>query len=285
MLDNVDILVFDIQDIGARFYTYISTLLNSMEAAAFAGKEFVILDRPNPIRGDLVEGPVLQPGLERFVGCATIPLRHGMTVGELALMFNDERQLGLKLMIVPCTGWKRSMDADTAKIPWVNPSPNMRTLTAAYLYPGNGLPEFTNISVGRGTETPFEWVGAPWIDAEKFLAALTANAAAAKLEGVQFEQCEFTPSDSKYKGEKCFGAKFILQNRETFRPVRFGMVLLTTLRQLYPDKWETKNLGTLLLQEKTEQMILQGKPITEIEADWKPELDRFLKRRERYLLY
>ncbi|MDR0870189.1 MAG: DUF1343 domain-containing protein [Planctomycetaceae bacterium] len=285
MLDNVDVLVFDIQDIGARFYTYITTLLNAMESAAFAGKEFVVLDRPNPIRGDRVEGPVLKAGLERFVGCHLIPVQHGMTVGELALMFNEERKLGLNLTVVPCTNWKRSMDLDETKIPWVNPSPNMKSLTAAYFYPGNGLPEFTNLSVGRGTDIPFEWVGTPWIDKEKFAAALTANAAAAKLEGIKFEPCEFTPPDRQYKGEKCFGAKFVLENRKTFRPVRFGVVLMTTLRQLYPDKWDVKNLDTLLLRDKTKQMILDNKPVAEIEADWQPELDRFMKRREAYLLY
>ncbi|MDR2704158.1 MAG: DUF1343 domain-containing protein [Planctomycetaceae bacterium] len=281
MLENIDILVFDIQDIGTRFYTYISTMLYCMEAAAMQKIPFVILDRPNPIRGDRVEGSMLDAGNECFVACFRLPVRHGMTVGELALMMNDKRRLELNLHIVPCNGWTRNMDFTATSLTWVNPSPNMRSLTEEYLYPGIGLLEFTNLSVGRGTETPFEIIGAPYIDGEELVTELKKQ----NIPEIQFESCRFTPKTSIFANTECGGIRFRLGNPETFQPVRFGVLLATTLHKLYPDKWETKNLDTLLLHRQTRQMILEGKPISEIEAVWQPELNQFLEDRKPFLLY
>ncbi|MDR0611494.1 MAG: DUF1343 domain-containing protein [Planctomycetaceae bacterium] len=281
MLKDIDVLVFDIQDIGTRFYTYISTMLNSMEAAAMRKIPFVVLDRPNPIRGDRVEGPMLDAGCECFVACFRLPVRHGMTVGELALMMNDKRRLELDLHIVPCNGWTRNMDFTATSLTWVNPSPNMRSLTGEYLYPGIGLLEFTNLSVGRGTETPFEIIGAPYIDGKELATELEKL----RIPEIQFESCFFTPKTSVFANTECGGVRFRLDNFETFQPVRFGVLLATALHKLYPDQWKTKNLDTLLLHRPTQQMILEGKPISEIEALWQPELNQFLENRKPFLLY
>lgn len=285
MLKNVDILVFDIQDIGTRFYTYIATMLGGMESAAMKGIPFVVLDRPNPIGGEATEGPLLDPGLECLVGCFQIPIRHGMTVGELALMMNVQRRLGLELRIVPCSGWKRGMNFDATALPWVNPSPNMRSLTEAFLYPGVGLWEFTNLSVGRGTPTPFELLGAPWIDENRFVAELRKTAESAGLEGVRFEPIRFTPDASKFKDESCGGVRLILDDSRKLDSVRLGLVLATTLRSLYPDNWNIEKLNTLLLYQKAYDMILDGKSVSEIEAGWTEGLGRFNETRKSFLLY
>ncbi|MCL2347358.1 MAG: DUF1343 domain-containing protein [Planctomycetaceae bacterium] len=291
MLDNVDVLVFDIQDIGSRFYTYTSTMALGMEAAADKRIPFVVLDRPNPIRGDRVEGPILQAGRESFIAHHIMPVQHGMTIGEIAVMIAVERRFDVDLTVVPCVGWKRSQDYAATKLPWINPSPNMKTLPGAYFYPGLGLLEFTNLAVGRGTDTPFELFGAPWItddkgnSAEKLARALTEAAKEAKLEGVRFEPTRFTPPYREFKDIPCDGIRLILEDPEKLHSVRMGMVIATTLHKLYPDSWQTKNLNTLLLRDRTRDMILEGKSVAEIEADWMPEFERFLKRRELYLLY
>jgi uncharacterized protein YbbC (DUF1343 family)/CubicO group peptidase (beta-lactamase class C family) len=281
MLADIDVLVFDIQDIGTRFYTYISTMLHCMEAAAMRKIPFVLLDRPNPIRGDKVEGPMLEPGNECFVACFRLPVRHGMTVGELALMMNDKRRLELDLHIVPCSGWTRNTDFAATSLTWINPSPNMRSLTEEYLYPGIGLLEFTNLSVGRGTETPFEIIGAPYIDGKELVTELEKL----KIPAIQFESCRFTPKTSVFANTECGGVRIRLDNPESFQPVRLGVLLAITLHKLYPDKWETKNLDTLLLHRQTWQMILEGNPISQIEAVWQPELNQFLEDRKPFLLY
>ncbi|MDR2441556.1 MAG: DUF1343 domain-containing protein, partial [Planctomycetaceae bacterium] len=249
MLSDIDILVFDIQDIGTRFYTYISTMLGGMEAAAIRKIPFVVLDRPNPIRGDIVEGPMFDSGNERFTACFRLPVRHGMTVGELALMINDRRRLELDLHIVPCYGWTRNDDFAATSLTWINPSPNMRSLTAAYLYPGIGLLEFTNLSVGRGTDTPFEIIGAPYIDGNELVMELKKW----KTSGIQFESCSFTPATNKFEKIECNGIRFCVNNPESFQPVRFGVLLAITLHKLYPDQWEIKNIDTLLLHQQTRQ--------------------------------
>lgn len=259
MLENVDILLFDMQDIGARFYTYTSTMGAAMESAAEKGIPFMVLDRPNPIRGDRFEGFLTQPGAETFVGWHRIPIRHGLTLGELALLFAVDRRLDVDLIVVPTSLWKRDMDFVATALPWVNPSPNMRSLTAAYLYPGIGLWEFTNLSVGRGTETPFEHIGAPWIDSEKLLAALKINAEKANLQGVRFEATQFTPDASKFANEKCQGIRFVLDDAATLNSVTLGLVLAHTLRSECPENWETKNINTLLLSDEVKDDILAGK--------------------------
>ena len=281
MLSNVDTIVFDIQDIGTRFYTYISTMGNAMKAAATHGKRFVVLDRPNPIGGITVSGPVLDSGTESFVGYHPIALRHGMTVGELAQMLNDELKLDLDLKIIRCKGWQRDQYFDQTNLRWTNPSPNMRSLTQAILYPGIGMLETTNVSVGRGTDTPFEVFGAPWIDERALSRALNETG----LASVRFIPIRYTPSASKYKGESCGGVNIVITNRQTIKPVRIGIAIACCLRKMYPKKWETQSLNRLLSNKRTHEAIIGGKRWSEIELDWQADLEKFKQRRAKYLLY
>ncbi|MFM1902155.1 MAG: Esterase EstB [Planctomycetota bacterium] len=254
MLADIDTLVFDIQDIGTRFYTYISTMLEAMKAASEHGIRFVVLDRPNPINGRDVAGPVVDAGSESFVGCHPIPLRHGMTVGELARMFRGELDLDLDLVVVPCEGWRRRDAFDATGLEWVNPSPNMRSLTEAFLYPGIGLLEFTNLSVGRGTDTPFEVVGAPWLDGRRLAAALSAR----RIPGVAFVPIRFTPTASRFSGEPCGGVNILITDRDQFDPIRTGLEIAVALRRVHRDEWQPDRLGTLLLDGETLDAILRG---------------------------
>ncbi len=281
MLKGIDTLVFDIQDIGTRFYTYISTMGNAMRAAAKHDVQFVVLDRPNPVGGIDVQGPVLDAGSESFVGYHTLPVRHGMTAGELATMFNAEFNLGLDLTVIRLDGWRRSDSFDRTGLPWINPSPNMRSLTQAFLYPGIGLVEATNLSVGRGTDTPFEVVGAPWIDGAKLAAKLNA----AGLSGVRFIPIEFTPDASKYKGESCGGINVLITDRSRFDPLRTGFTLATTLRRLYPSDWDTKHYNHLLLNREANDAVLNGASVEQIKSAWQAKLKSFLARRNQFLLY
>jgi uncharacterized protein YbbC (DUF1343 family)/NADH pyrophosphatase NudC (nudix superfamily) len=254
MLADVDTIVFDIQDIGCRFYTYVSTMLEAMKAAAEHKKAFVVLDRPNPIDGVSMAGPLVDAGAETFVGCHPIPLRHGMTVGELAKMFAADLKLDLDLTVIPCEGWRRTDAFDATGLEWVNPSPNMRSLTEAFLYPGIGLLEFTNLSVGRGTDTPFEVIGAPWLDGRVLADALAAR----RIPGVGFVPIRFTPSASKFKGEPCGGVNIAVTDRAVLDPVRVGLEISVALRQLYPKEWEAEKIATLLLHRSTLDAILAG---------------------------
>ena len=280
-LRDIDTLVFDIQDIGARFYTYISTLGEALVAASEYRLRFVVLDRPNPIGGAAVGGPVLDQGKESFVGWHRIAVRHGMTVGELARMFAAERKLKVDLQIVKCEGWKRSDRFDATRLAWIDPSPNMRSLTAALLYPGVGLLETTNLSVGRGTATPFEIVGAPWIDGRRWAAELATE----KLAGVTFVPLLFTPQASKFQGEKCGGVRIFLTDWAKFDPIRCGWGLAVTLRRLYPRDWDTTAYGRLLGSDKVLLAVREGRSIDEIERLYQDELAEFNKRREAFLLY
>ncbi len=281
MLNGIDTLVFDIQDIGTRFYTYISTMGNAMKAAAKHGIRVVILDRPNPINGIDVQGPVLDAGSESFVGYHRIAVRHGMTAGELAKMFCAELKLHLDLEIIEMEGWNRSRFFDATGLPWINPSPNMRSLTQALLYPGVGLLETTNLSVGRGTDTPFEIIGAPYIDGVQ----LARNLNAADLDGIRFVPIRFTPESSKFKNEQCGGVNFIITNRKSFHPLKLGLELARTLRLMYPDAWETKSLNRLLSHQKTFEALQAGTPVEVIRANYKNDLQDFQSRREQYLIY
>lgn len=280
-LKGVDTIVYDIQDIGCRFYTYISTLGLVMEAAKENNLKVVVLDRPNPIGGVLVEGPVRDDGRESFVAYHNIPVRHGMTVGELATLFNAERKLGIELTVVKCEGWKRADTFDRTGLPWRNPSPNMRHLTAAVLYPGIGLLETTNVSVGRGTERPFEWVGAPWIDGRKLAGELNKLA----LPGVRFVPTDRTPTGSVHKEKPCGGVDIIVNDWEQVRPVTVGLHLATTLRKLYPTDWQTKRYDMLLLNKTTFDAVEAGKPVSEVMKAWEPGLTKFAERRKGCLLY
>ena len=281
MLRGLDVLVFDIQDIGTRFYTYVSTMGLAMEAASEHDLQFMVLDRPNPLGGTEVTGPVLDPGKESFVGFHPISVQHGMTVGELALMFREERQLPLNLEIIRCKNWERRSSQETTGLPWVSPSPNMRSFTAARLYPGIGLLEMTNLSVGRGTDTPFEWIGAPWIDG----VALAKHLNQTSLSGIAFVPIRFVPNSSKYDGVECQGVNFVITDHEEFDSIKLGWTVATALRDLYPDHWEKKNYARLLGDTLVNDALRAGKSVEEIEAIYENELKEFLTRRQRHLLY
>ena len=280
-LEGIDTLIFDVQDIGTRFYTFVSTMGNCMRAAAEHNVRFVVLDRPNPIGGIAVQGPVLDAGSESFVGFHTLPVRHGMTVGELARMFNSELKLKLNLEVIHVQGWRREDMFDKTGRLWLDPSPNMRSLTQALLYPGIGLLETTNISVGRGTDTPFERIGAPWIDGRQLAAELNR----AGLQGVRFLPIEFTPDASKFKEQGCGGVYIQVTSRDDFQPLRLGLQLAVSLRRLYPDDWDTASLNRLLSSETTQAAILAGKSVDDIQAGYRRQLQEFKQRRRRYLLY
>jgi len=281
MLNGIDTLIFDIQDIGTRFYTYISTMGHAMQAAAENGVGFMVLDRPNPINGVTVDGPVLDDGKQSFTGFHRLPVRHGMTIGELARMFRAELGLDLDLEVVPLEGWQRSDYFDDTGLPWVDPSPNMRSLTEALLYPGIGLLETTNLSVGRGTQTPFELLGAPWLDG----AGLAADLQQLGLPGVAFDATEFTPYASKFEGEACRGVAFRITDREKFDPLRTGLEIALLLRRGYPQQWDIDSYTRLLGNDAVLQAVRNGRSYAEIRAIYGPELEAFKQRRARYLVY
>jgi len=281
MLADVDTLVFDIQDVGCRFYTYVSTMLEAMKAAAEHKKAFVVLDRPNPIDGVSMAGPLVDAGAETFVGCHPLPLRHGMTVGELATMFAADLTLDLDLTVIACEGWGREAAFDATGLEWVNPSPNMRSLTEAFLYPGIGLLEFTNLSVGRGTDTPFEVIGAPWLDGRALAAALAAR----RIPGVGFVPVRFTPSASTFKGEPCSGVNIAITERAAFDPVRVGLEIAVALRRLHPAEWRPEKLATLLLNRGTLESLMTGDDADAVLATARAGLDDFARRRMPHLLY
>ena len=281
MLDGIDTLVFDIQDIGTRFYTYISTMGESMKAAAEHGIQFVVLDRPNPINGITVSGPVLDEGKQSFVGFHRLPVRHGMTVGELARMFKTELQLDIDLQIIRIEGWRRSDYFDATGLNWINPSPNMRNLSEATLYPGIGLLETTNISVGRGTDSPFELFGAPWLDAGRLLTELRRL----ELPGVSFKAITFTPDASKFEGELCNGIAITVTDRDQFQSVRTGIETALILRQFWRDDWQTERYIRLLGNQQVFEEILATRPYVEIEASFSDGLSEFRQRRQTFLIY
>jgi len=281
MLRDLDTLVFDIQDIGARFYTYITTMGYAMEEAAARGIRFIVLDRPNPINGQQVEGPVADPDALSFTAYHSIPIRHGMTIGELALLFNAERKIGADLHVVKMEGWKRDYWFDHTGQEWVNPSPNMRSLTAAMLYPGIALLETTNVSVGRGTDRPFELFGAPWMDGRRVAEELNRRG----LPGVRFIPIRFTPRASTFAGEECSGVAIVVTERAAVRPVRLGIEIAVLLRRLYPEAWQVEAFGRLLAHRQTVELLKSGADAETIERAWQAELERFRRIRQRYLLY
>jgi uncharacterized protein YbbC (DUF1343 family)/CubicO group peptidase (beta-lactamase class C family) len=280
-LKGIDTLVYDIQDIGCRFYTYISTLGLVLEAAAEHRVKVVILDRPNPIGGLAIDGPLTDPGRESFIAYHALPIRHGLTVGELAKLFAAERKLTVELDVVKCEGWNRGDLFDRTNLAWVNPSPNMRNLTAALLYPRIGLLETTNVSVGRGTERPFEWIGAPWLDGPKLAAHLNS----AGLSGVRFVPVSLTPSSSVHATKPCGGVQIIVDDWSRFNPLRTGLTVAAALRDLFPEQWETKNYDRLLVNKATYDAFRAGKSVAELERAWAADVKRFRDRRKAYLLY
>ncbi|MGI8639281.1 MAG: exo-beta-N-acetylmuramidase NamZ domain-containing protein [Pyrinomonadaceae bacterium] len=280
-LKDLDAIVFDIQDIGTRFYTYISTLQNVLEEAAKAKIPVFVLDRTNPINGVDVEGAVADADKLTFVATHTLPVRHGMTIGELAQMFNAEKKIGADVRVIKMENWTRPMWFDQTNQIWTNPSPNMRSLTEATLYPGIGLLETTNISVGRGTDTPFEVVGAPWIDGQKLAAYLNGK----NLSGVRFIPVRFKPNASVFKDENCYGINIVITNRAQFLPVRTGIEIAVALRKLYPNDWQTEKFIRLLVNGEVFEKVKRADEAQDIEKSWNSGLEEFKKRRASFLLY
>jgi len=282
MLEGIDALVFDIQDAGVRFYTYTTTLGYTLEAAAKKGIDYYVLDRPDPIGGFLVEGPVLDPDLRSFVAYFALPVRHGMTEGELAEMFDGEEHLGAKLHVIKMQGWRRTDWYDETGLPWIDPSPNLRNLTEETLYPGLGMVEGANISVGRGTDTPFEVLGAPWIDSKKLAETLNAR----RIQGVRFMAADFTPRESRFAGEVCHGIQIQLLDRRALDAPELGAELASALYRLFPNDFQLDKTLPLVGSRRVLESIRKGEDPRRMAYDWEQdELQEFRKLRAKYLLY
>ncbi len=283
MLQNVDVLVFDIQDVGVRFYTYLSTMFESMKSAAQNHKPFIVLDRPNPVTGRRIDGPILQPGYESFVGIFKIPVRYGMTIGELATLMNAEAGIGCDLRIVPLKGWKRSRWYDDTKLEWVLPSPNIPTLDTATVYPGLCLVEGTNLSEGRGTTKPFELVGAPWLDSERLARSLNNL----RLKGVYFRPQAFTPSFSKHQGEVCQGVQVHVLDRDDFEPLATALHVCSLIMRQHPDQFQflASHFDRLAGTGQLREALVRGDSVEAILKSWEPELRAFDKLRKKHRLY
>jgi uncharacterized protein YbbC (DUF1343 family)/CubicO group peptidase (beta-lactamase class C family) len=281
VLKNLDAVVVDIQNAGARFYTYETTLGYFLEGAAKTGIEIVVLDRPNPITGSFVQGPISEAGRESFTNYFPLLVRHGMTMGELAKMFNEERNLNAKLTVVPMAGWMRGDWYDSTGLGWVNPSPNLRSLTEATLYPGVGLVEGTNVSVGRGTDTPFELLGAPWITGRELAQYLNAR----NISGIRFVPVSFTANASNYAGQKCEGINLIVTERNAFDAPELGIELASALHKLYPDQFQLERMNELLLNQSVYSAIAEGQDPRRIADDWREPLEKFQQLRKKYLIY
>jgi uncharacterized protein YbbC (DUF1343 family) len=281
MLKDLDALVFDIQDAGVRFYTYITTLGFAMEEAARQQITVYVLDRPNPITGVLVEGPMLDSDLTSFVGYFPMPVRHGMTVGELARMFNSEKGIGARLEVIKMRGWHRDDWYEDTGLPWVSPSPNLRNMTEAALYPGVAMVEGANLSVGRGTDTPFELLGAPWIDGRKLATFLKQR----QIQGVQFMSVDFTPGSGPFAGELCHGVNMVLLDRMALDSPALGLELGSALRKLFPDKFEIDRILPLVGAREVLDGLKSGRDPASIVLHSYEPLEQFRKVRGKYLLY
>jgi len=281
VLKNLDALVFDIQDVGARYYTYETTLGYFLEEAAKAGIELIVLDRPNPVTGSFVQGAIPDAGHQSFINYFPVPLRHGMTIGELAKMFNTERNINARLTVVPMEGWMRGDWYDSTALPWINPSPNMRSLTEATLYIGVGVMEFNNVSVGRGTDTPFELLGAPWIKSRELAQYLNGR----DISGVRFVPVSFTPSSSVYNGQKCEGVNIVLIDRNSFDGPELGLELASALHKLYPEQFKMERMIELLPNQAAYDAVAAGEDPRRIAEGWREPMEKFIKLREKYLIY
>jgi uncharacterized protein YbbC (DUF1343 family) len=292
MLAAVDVLVFDVQGVGTRVYTFVYTMALAMEAARECGKRFVVLDRPNPIGGIKMEGNILESEFRSFVGMFPIPMRHGMTVGELALMFNREFGIGCQLEVVKMEGWRRSMWYDDTGLPWVMPSPNIPTLDTAVVYPGSVIFEGTNVSEGRGTTRPFEILGAPYIEPDELISELRKD----HLPGVVFRPLHFQPTFHKFACEVCGGIQIHVTDRASLKPVIAGVAIISAIRRLYPDRLEWLQPPYEYVYDKLPFDVINGgsrlreqieaaTPASEIEECWREGLSEFAERRETYLLY
>ncbi len=292
MLDGLDALVFDLQDVGVRVYTFVWTMALAMEACARAGIRFAVLDRPNPIGGTAMEGAVLRPGFESFVGLHPVPLRHGLTCGEMARWLNEERSIGCELDVIPCEGWRRSLAWDDTGLPWVMPSPNLPTPESCRVYPGMVLLEGTNLSEGRGTTRPFELFGAPWLDP----VALVDRLDRLSLPGVTLRPCSFEPTFQKHAGELCGGAQLHVTDRDAFQPVRTGVDVLVAAAALAPDRFawrsppyeyeeELPPIDILWGHARLREGVDAGASAGGILAETSHELDRFRRSVDPFLLY
>jgi len=280
-LAGVDEIVFDVQDAGVRYYTYESTLGYFLEAAAKSGKEMFVLDRPDPLGGSYVQGPMADPGSESFVSYWQTPVRHGMTMGELARLFNDERSIGAKLTVVAMEGWMRGDWFDSTGVAWINPSPNLRNLTEATLYTGIGMIEATNISVGRGTDTPFEVVGAPWINGRDLAVYLNAR----EIDGVRFVPVKFTPAAAVYANQKCGGVNLVVTGRDSLDGPELGLEIAAALQHLYPEDFKIAGLDVLMRNKAALGALATGEDPRRIAEDWQEAANGFLEKRQKYLLY
>jgi len=289
-LKDIEIMLFDIQDIGVRYFTYIYTMAYVLKSAGKVGLPFVVLDRPNPLGGIKVEGNIVEEDFNSFVGNYALPIRHGMTIGELATYFNEEFRMGVDLKVIKMKNWQRKMYYDETSLIWVSPSLNISTLDTAFIYPGTCLVEGTNISEGRGTVKPFEMIGAPWIDGIELSRELNSR----KLPGVLFRPVYFSPLMSKYKDKKCEGVQFHTTDREAFLPVLSGLTLLEVIIELYPDSFEWRELSSsehhfffdlLCGTDKIRKGLVKGAKAEDIVKSWEDELLNFKGKRERYLLY
>lgn len=281
VLRTLDAIVFDIQDAGVRYYTYETTLGYFLESAAKVGIEIIVLDRPDPVTGSFVQGPGTDAGHESFTNYWTVPIRHGMTMGELARMFNSERNINAKLTVVAMDGWQRGDWFDSTGLEWVNPSPNLRSVTEEALYTGVALIEGTNISVGRGTDSPFELVGAPWIKSKEFAAYLNARA----ISGARFVPTTFTPNSSIYSGQLCQGVNIVVTDRNGIDGPELGLELASALHKLYASDWKIEKIQQLLVNQAVYEALVAGEDPRRIAQDWQDELQKFMKMREKYLIY
>jgi uncharacterized protein YbbC (DUF1343 family) len=292
MLEGLDLLVIDLQDVGARIYTFIYTMANCLKAAGRTGLPVIVCDRPNPIGGTAVEGPMLEPGYESFVGLFPIPMRHGMTVGELASLFNEAFGLGAALEVVPMEGWRRDMYFDGTELPWVIPSPNMPTLDTAIVYPGAVLFEGTQLSEGRGTTRPFELVGAPWIDAERLAQSLNALG----LPGTHFRPTYFEPTFHKFAGQTCGGCQLHVTDRRSFRPVLASVAWMRELHQQAPARFAWRQppyeyedhkmpIDILAGSDRLRRQIEAGTSAQAIAEEWEEGVAAFARVRAQFLRY
>ena len=291
ILKNIDVLVFDMQDVGVRFYTFISTLFHVIEGAAQVGTPVVVLDRPNPINGVILEGPILEPDYVSFVGVVPIPIRYGLTIGELACYMNVELGIGADLTVIQMENWHRSLWFDGTGLPWVPTSPAMPHTSTTALYPGMCLLEGTNLSEGRGTPLPFEICGAPWIDG--YALAVSLNDLA--LAGVRFRPIQFVPSaPSKFEGQLCHGVQVHLLDRKVARPLTVGLHLIATVRELYPSEfawregsWEGahRHFDLLMGTDKVRQALNAGADVNDLVSSWADDLTQFAEACRPYLLY
>jgi uncharacterized protein YbbC (DUF1343 family) len=281
MLQGIDVLVFDIQDAGVRFYTYVTTMAYCMEAAAKHHIPFIVFDRPDPLGGEVIEGPMLDASRLSFTGYFPMPVRYAMTIGELAKMVNSENKIGADLHVFELREWRRDQTYDQTKLPWILPSPNLRNLNAAFLYPGIEILQAGGVSVGRGTDSPFEVLGAPWIHADALSTVLNRR----QIPGVLFSPAQFTPRDGPFVGEVCQGVRIAITDRTALSSMRMGLEIAGALHRMYPDSFALDKIVTLLGSQSTVDRLKRGDAPEDIVAGWSEGLAKFRVMREKYLLY